>query len=309
VPRRGAGLALLLALVASLALAACSNGAGTPRAATPAPESGLPLARTGRVVAEPGVRIADGAVPTVWRLPDGRTWLYYCNLRAQVTPLAISEDGLRFAIQPAAYGRGCDGNMVWTGAFLRLYYHFPTPGRPDLHTIYSATSLDGVAWYYEGVRLSMPGEPCSGWTSVVDAVSLPDGRVRLYFTCGRNASSIASAISSDGLAFTFENVLVRNAADPDVVRVEGGYRLFYTYWEPQGSTPFIPSAIREAFSTDGLDWRVEGTVVTAADFGMSSLADPSVMPLPDGSFRVYLGAGALAPGEVIVSALWRPASR
>lgn len=83
--------------------------------------------------------------------------------------------------------------------FYLLYYKVQVD--PDTHVIHSAVSGDGLNWTKGGLRFQNVDSPCYGWTSVPDAVRLPDGRVRLYFVCDKDRNVVASAISQDGLNF------------------------------------------------------------------------------------------------------------
>jgi hypothetical protein len=138
--------------------------------------------------------------------------------------------------------------VIPTGATkLRLYYVRANSG---MNQVWSSTSSDqGVTWGDEGVRISTSaGE--------ISVSSLTDSRVRLLYSSlpagSTTALQILSAISSDGLSFSFEaGVPVSTSASagsadfPLIVRSTETFRwrLFYAFLPAGASEPVVVSAL------------------------------------------------------------------
>src|SRR3989344_3503547 len=186
-----------------------------------------------------GSRIVDGSVPFVHGLKDGNVRLYYCNSKGILS--AISKDGLAFTKEQGiriSQGTGfesivCDPTIVdLPDGKMRMYYkgadsQNPGPGQ-SIHKIYSAISSDGLTFQKEGLRIDSETNGDNGWASVPDAMTLPDGRVRIYYvTASGMEHGIGSAISADGLDFAKEpGIRVPNLVYPALVRIADRYVLF-----------------------------------------------------------------------------------
>lgn len=150
------------------------------------------------------------------------------------------------------------------GTKLRAYFMT----RNGIGSLSSANS--GRSWQVE------PGVRVRG--SHPATVSLPDGKIRLYYTTG---PELRSALSDDGLAFAEEpGVRLRaggaqdraGIAHPQVVKLPGGgLRLYYDGEGPRRANgPSFGHAILSAQSKDGLTWRKEPGVrlKPGSEFGM-----------------------------------------
>lgn len=249
-------------------------------------------------IKESGVRV-KGGVPYITARPEGGYRLYYCKPEGIFS--AVSDDGLTFIEEAGVrVSGGCDPSIVpLDGGGYRMYYKLEVD--PNTHVIHSAVSQDGLTWDKEGLRFQNMGSPCHGWTSVPDAVRLPDGRVRIYFVCDKTLNAVASIISGDGLNFALEEGFrLERAVDPNVLRLpDNTYRMFYAT-APEGKPVVPPDRIYTARSSDGLAWTVEGEVLSAGGpYEHDMVVDPSAIALPSGKYRVYYGGG----GQVILSAV------
>lgn len=147
----------------------------------------------------------------------------------------------------------------------------PDPARSNTHTIYLATSADDdlSTWKQQGIAWTGPrggADPAVYKTS--DATS--------YIIAGGEGIS-----TNDGQTFTETSAIIlpqtRNpqggggCGQPDVLAIDGGYRLFCSQM----------GAIKSMFSTDGLTWAMEDGV------RFQGGADPSVIRLSNGTYLMY----------------------
>lgn len=125
-------------------------------------------------------------------------------------------------------------------------------------------------------------------TADVTALTLPDGRIRLYFAIinGPAIHDLASAISSDGLTFTREpGVRVTAASSPMAfISKDGKHHLFYS----QGGD------IKSSTSNDGLTFTPDAGVRLAGDTFVKTRVRPNsnlicngIAEMPDGRYRLY----------------------
>lgn len=240
-------------------------------------------------------RIVDGSVPFVHMLKDGNIRLYYCNSKGILS--AISKDGLTFTKEQGVRispGTGfelqvCDPTIVnLLDGKIRMYYKGanslnPGPGQ-SIHKIFSAISSDGLNFQKEGIRIDSETNGDNGWASVPDAITLPDGRVRIYYvTAAKMQHGIGSAISSDGLNFVKEpGIRVENLVDPALVKIRDRYILFAASIDERFAK--IPKGIYYLESSDGLDFSEPVAV-----FQEDNVYDPSVLKIDDNIIRIFYG--------------------
>ncbi|MBI2668104.1 hypothetical protein HYX17_05050 [Candidatus Woesearchaeota archaeon] len=242
-----------------------------------------------------GSRIVDGSVPFVHMLKDGNIRLYYCNSKGILS--AVSKDGITFTKEQGVRispGTGfelqvCDPTIVdLPNEKIRMYYKGanslnPGPGQ-SIHKIYSAVSSDGLNFQKEGLRIDSETNGDNGWASVPDAITLPDGRVRLYYvTAAEMQHGIGSAISSDGLNFVKEQgIRVENLVDPSLVKIRDKYILFAASIDERFAR--VPKGIYYLESSDGLDFSEPIEV-----FQEDNVYDPSVLKIDENTIRVFYG--------------------
>ncbi|MDP3697961.1 MAG: hypothetical protein Q8R47_00085 [Nanoarchaeota archaeon] len=241
-----------------------------------------------------GARIADGSVPFIHKLKDGRVRLYYCKDDKILS--AVSSDGLIFTKEQGiriSSGTGfethvCDPTIVdLPGGKMRMYYkgaNTMKPGPGSIHKIYSAISSDGLTFQKEGLRIDSETNGDKGWASVPDAITLSDGRVRLYYvTAAEGEHGIGSTISSDGLNFVKEpGIRVPNLVDPALIEMGDKYVLFGASIDERFAA--LPKGIYYLESSDGLDFG-EPVAVLQAD----NVYDPSVLKIDENTLRVFYG--------------------
>jgi hypothetical protein len=186
-----------------------------------------------------------------------------------------------------------------------------------------ALSRDGVHWLrvegpYRGALLDLgaPGEPdmaLCGWPQVR---RFPDGCWRMYYHSldpARMAFVVCLAESNDGLSWTKRGEILGpgEAGGFDALGIgtrhvmahAGRWLMFY---EGVGEGGY--RSIGLAVSDNGIDWQRQpgpesnGSIFTHAPKGSGrwdafAVGTPRVVPLPDGSFRLYyVGANETAAG-------------
>uniref|UniRef100_A0A7C6AHI9 T9SS type A sorting domain-containing protein n=1 Tax=candidate division WOR-3 bacterium TaxID=2052148 RepID=A0A7C6AHI9_UNCW3 len=257
-------------------------------------------------IKEPGIRIGPGSVPYVISVGDTAFRLYYCNQNGIVSAFSIDglnfipDSGVRIPPGDSMERTVADPTLVKIENGYRMYYKGATgPGGPGQarHRIFSAFSTDGLNWVKEGLRYENLGYPDYGWTSVPDAIKLPDGRIRVYYTSA--TGGIRSIISFNGLDFTpEEGVRLTDCVDPNVLYLpDSSYRMFFATRVGQ------PQHIGYAESQDGLTYVIIDTIIDPiGPYDSLGCVDPSGIILSDGRFRVYYG-GLGSAGVVTLSAI------
>lgn len=208
-------------------------------------------------------------------LAAGRT----CPALGESTGFRIEGDFSPGITDPALVRLGPDS--------YRLYYVSPAeedvaraePGR-NLTEVRSAHSRDGVNWEREkGFRHRGHG--------LVDpeAVLLPDGRYRLYYSGGSDGF-IYSALSVDGLVFQPEPGARVEGAVSSTVPVPGeGWLMVHQRWPERGRLAVLSAARSE----DGRAFRPDPGFRAPAPPAGRTLESPSLTRLPDGTWLlVYL---------------------
>jgi hypothetical protein len=156
------------------------------------------------------------------------------------------------------------------------------PNGPMFHQVVMARTTDGVT--VTDARIVQSA------ASVPDGVRAPDGRVLVYYVNGAQHGVWVGAgsastwsplgpIAIDGVSDPL------GVVDPDAYRVGDRIRLAYL----ANFTSQTERAICLAESDDGRSFRTLGLAVDLR--GAGTITDPSVVPLPNGSWLMALSAG------------------
>lgn len=209
----------------------------------------------GEWIKEEGVRLENAISTSTVRLPDGN-YRMYCTAMGTIKS-AISSDGLNFSVE--------EGDRIVPG----------NPGELDSTAVANPSVIQLSNGEYRMYYSGRDGSQFYG----------ADGKVR-------NVIRIFSAISSDGLNFTKEGLVLdstddfdRGIADvPDVIELpavtqingqDAKYLMYYVYdWETDNS-------LHGAISPDGLSW----TKVSLAGFSNDCM-DPDVIKTGTG-YRLF----------------------
>lgn len=150
---------------------------------------------------------------------------------------------------------------------------------PWKHRIKSASSPDGLRWTRNNGIIA-------DQASVPDAIVDKEGNVRVYYVDWKNQGVTAAIQQNDG--WEYYRVKLQPAgffegADPDVVMVDGTYRIYYTKFESPGSQM---ASIGMASSADGIEFE-NPQIVYPREEGVT---DPDVFRTA-GEWVMYLSHG------------------
>ena len=191
--------------------------------------------------------------------------------------------------------RMSDLTLVETGSGDRRGFWVEMNPNTNMKEIYTGLMSDDAGTVFDRTPLGFSGDISWG---VPDAVTLPDGRVRIYWVepgDGRASERIVSATSTDSSGANFEK--------DSGFRLEGGWVDFEVLvaneqgWlaimssSPE-TLPQEPQGIFLARSQDGLVWEIDNTNLTPADM---SYLDPTGVANPDGTFTIVM---SVAPNEL-----------
>ena len=195
---------------------------------------------------DPGIRLSDGAMPSVVRLDNGDWRMYYSGfggIRSAISEdgLAFTEEGVRIENHDDIQVRSSTVIRLDNGSW-RMYYC------EDSLYIRSSISNDGLIWVKEsGTRIDGTVAPFYGLEGGTidgpDIVRLSDGSFRLYFWSGRSPGSqvqktdgIYSADSEDGLNFSNISLVMAGdeqgvPSDPSVIQMGNVWRMYYGMYD------------------------------------------------------------------------------
>jgi len=258
------------------------------------------------ITEESGSRITGGSVPFIMKLDDNRFRLYYCGREGILS--AISSDGLTFTQEPGVRISPdlnnpfekvvCDPTVIkLLGGKIRMYYKGANspqggPGQA-IHKIFSAISSDGLNYQKEGLRIDSEVSGDMGWSSVPDAVVLPDGKIRLYFVSGDPTSGgIMTMTSYDGLHFGERKALnVTGFVDPAILLLPTNTFLLITAVINEQFPPYRKKGLYLLTSKDGLYFETETLLLKG-----EGIFDPSGIWINNTAIRIYYGF-ALPPAQ------------
>lgn len=238
----------------------------------------------------------EGVSPHLEVVDDDTLRIFYSSFAAG--GLVVAECTLNFECETTeVLQRMSDLTVVTTGTGDRRGYWVelnPETGNKEIYT--GIVSPDGTA-LSDPRSLGFSDAGQMGW-GVPDAVTLPDGRVRLYWVVsgeGRAQERIVSATSTDtsGAAFT----------EDEGFRLTGGYVDFEVLdaseagWVAVMSTspenlPDTAQGIFIASSPDGLEWSTSGVSISPDN---ASYLDPTGIKNADGSYTLVV---SVAPNEI-----------
>jgi len=263
--------------------------AGLPATATAAPVAGKACAKVGATATVGWMQL------TCRRTPTGKAW----KVTARGPVYMATEQGTLVTC-------AADPSAVQLGSSARVYYasggrDCTVAGAPEPPDSLVVPLVPGDPTIDVGRRFEVGG-PAGPHKRILQ---LPDGRFRMYYSTGMNATAVGlgSSISADGLSFTTEpglrvavadaGVAPRPALSPgDIVATKDGlYRMYFSSFafrprDPVGEVEVIKSAV----STDLLTWTVEpGDRIGGTARLTGSGEHPAAVRQPDGSVTLFYG--------------------
>ena len=222
--------------------------------------------------------------------------LYYASMAEGGQVVAICDDAFQCQAENVL-DRIADLTVVETGSGAKKGFWVEMHPDTKLKEIYTgAVSADGLT-VSDRRSLGYSGEVQFG---VPDSVTMPDGRVRIYWVVagdGRASERIVSATSTDDTGEQFEM--------DEGFRLEGGWVDFevltasHEGWlavmssSPE-SLPDSPQGIFLARSPDGLEWEVNSENLAPEDM---SYLDPSGVLNSDGTYTLVMSVAPNALGD------------
>ena len=220
--------------------------------------------------------------------------LFYASMTAGGQVVSDCDATLSCETQ-AVLDRMSDLTLVRTGSEERRGFWVEMNPDTRMKEIYTGLVSEDGTNVLNRTPLGFSGDISWG---VPDAVTLPDGRVRIYWVepgNGRASERIVSATSTDNTGAVFER-------DPGF-RLEGGWVDFEVLVADQSewlaimssspeTLPQKPQGIFLARSKNGLEWEINDTNLTPADM---SYLDPTGVQNPDGTFTIVM---SVAPNEL-----------
>jgi len=244
------------------------------------------------------ILISHGSVPYSILAPDGRILLYYVDATGlmqntlETTAVAASDDEgktfkpLDLVILGKPTDKALDPAIVsLPDGTLRLYYYASDrqpAGEKSVHEIRTAVSQDGETFTDEGIAFFWPGlvDPDVWWNGTI-------WQMYVYSIAQRET---IVAVSDDGVHFTYQGPLGIGevGTTAPVPLDDGSFRLFA--FEQTGKGNIISFR-----SEDGYTWKKEeGVRLKKPDTTM--IADPSVVQLPDGTWKLFYKTSPLMEG-------------
>ena len=216
------------------------------------------------------------------------------------TSTGVTEDSGKIISNPAVL-------KITNGNWIMIFEQAPMkapgekegiPGSKNQRNLYLSTSTDGKRFSKIGVAIDSAKDD-NYFASVPDLILLPDGKIRMYYVCGGEAT--CSAISADGKSWTKEADirLGERAVDPDVLlNSKNGQTKYIMYFSVLTGAD---NKLYKATSDDGLVWK-KGDVVISPTSNIHTVVDPDVVKISDNKYYMYFGEakeGGLGgtPGE------------
>lgn len=155
------------------------------------------------------------------------------------------------------------------------------PGAQSQRNLMLATSKDGQNFTKAGLAIDSSKDD-NYFASVPDLIQTPDGKIRMYYVCGGEAT--CSTISADGKTWAKEaGVRMQDkAVDPDVGYKNGQWTMYFSTLTGDNNSFF------KATSKDGLTW-AKNQEVLKPQSAQSAIVDPDVVEISPNKWRMFFG--------------------
>ena len=236
----------------------------------------------------------DGVSPHLEKVDEKTLRLFYSSIKVKGIAVSLCDYQLNCEIQ-GSLQRMSDLTIIETKDGVRRGYFVELNPQTNQKDIFTAIfSEDGLS-YSEKTPLGFPVDRDEIAWGVPDAVLIPNGLVRVYWTYTEDKTSDEKLISATskttkGIDFVMDPGyrLENGYVDFEVIKAEeGDWKALMSYTPHY--MPEIPQSIFYATSKDGLDWDLNEQRITPKGY---TYFDPTGIPIDE---KNYLIVGSAAP--------------
>tara|TARA_B100001996_G_scaffold50920_1_gene36428 strand:- start:161 stop:1441 length:1281 start_codon:yes stop_codon:yes gene_type:complete len=236
----------------------------------------------------------DGVSPHLEKVDEKTLRLFYSSIEAKGIAVALCDYEFNCEIQ-GALQRMSDLTIVETIDGVRRGYFVELNPQTNQKDIFTAIfSEDGLS-YSEKTPLGFPVDRDEIAWGVPDAVTMPNGLVRVYWTYTEDKTSDEKLVSATskttkGIDFSMDPGyrLENGYVDFEVIKAEeGDWKALMSYTPHY--MPEIPQSLFYATSKDGLEWDLIEERITPEGY---TYFDPTAIPIDE---KIYLVVGSAAP--------------
>ena len=236
----------------------------------------------------------DGVSPHLEKVDEKTLRLFYSSIKVKGIAVSLCDYQLNCEIQ-GSLERMSDLTIIETKDGVRRGYFVELNPQTNQKDIFTAIfSEDGLS-YSEKTPLGFPVDRDEIAWGVPDAVLIPNGLVRVYWTYTEDKTSDEKLISATskttkGIDFVMDPGyrLENGYVDFEVLKAEeGDWKALMSYTPHY--MPEIPQSLFYATSKDGLDWDLIEERITPKGY---TYFDPTGIPIDENN---YLIVGSAAP--------------
>ena len=236
----------------------------------------------------------DGVSPHLEKVDEKTLRLFYSSIKVKGIAVSLCDYQLNCEIQ-GSLERMSDLTIIETKDGVRRGYFVELNPQTNQKDIFTAIfSEDGLS-YSEKTPLGFPVDRDEIAWGVPDAVLIPNGLVRVYWTYTEDKTSDEKLISATskttkGIDFVMDPGyrLENGYVDFEVIKAEeGDWKALMSYTPHY--MPEIPQSLFYATSKDGLDWDLIEERITPKGY---TYFDPTGIPINE---KNYLIVGSAAP--------------
>jgi|TARA_B100000959_G_scaffold283863_1_gene353834 hypothetical protein len=236
----------------------------------------------------------DGVSPHLEIVDDKTLRLFYSSIKVKGIAVSLCDYQFNCEIQ-GSLERMSDLTIIETKDGIRRGYFVELNPQTNQKDIFTAIfSEDGLS-YSEKTPLGFPVDRDEIAWGVPDAVTMPNGLVRVYWTYTEDKTSDEKLVSATskttkGIDFSMDPGyrLENGYVDFEVIKAEeGDWKALMSYTPHY--MPEIPQSLFYATSKDGLEWDLIEERITPEGY---TYFDPTAIPIDEKS---YLVVGSAAP--------------
>ena len=236
----------------------------------------------------------DGVSPHLEKVDEKTLRLFYSSIKVKGIAVSLCDYQFNCEIQ-GSLQRMSDLTIIETKDGVRRGYFVELNPQTNQKDIFTAIfSEDGLS-YSEKTPLGFPVDRDEIAWGVPDAVLIPNGLVRVYWTYTEDKTSDEKLVSATskttkGIDFSMDPGyrLENGYVDFEVIKAEeGDWKALMSYTPHY--MPEIPQSLFYATSKDGLEWDLIEERITPEGY---TYFDPTAIPIDE---KIYLVVGSAAP--------------